>query len=238
MSAMRKRSSSIGLLAVAIAAGFMFATSARLFAGSDTNEPGGVKDLVAEYSAELDALEDEVLALRELRDAALERENPEVPVVSPAPALAVDDVAVVGPGVRVRLWDAPVLEDSEVDPNELVVHQQDIEAVINALWAGGAEAMTIQGQRITSTTAIRCVGNVLLLHGRQYSPPYVIEGVGDQARLLSAVGDSPAIQVYQQWVDRVGLGWELSRVSSIEMPAYQGTRQVTHATIEEGTREE
>lgn len=234
----RKRSRSFGLLAVAIAAGFMFATSARVFANSDSAGPNDIADLVNEYSVQLDALESEVTELREMRDAALERENPEIPVVSPALTEAVDGVAVVGPGVRVRLWDAPVLSDSDVDPNEMVVHQQDIEAVINALWAGGAEALTIQDQRITSNTAIRCVGNVLLVHGRQYSPPYVIEAVGDPGALVGALEGSAAIQVYRQWVDKVGLGWELSRMGSIEMPAYEGTRQITHAAINEGAREE
>ena len=52
------------------------------------------------------------------------------------------------------------------------MHQQDIQAVVNALWAGGAEAMTIQGQRVISTTGIKCVGNTVVLHGVPYSPPY------------------------------------------------------------------
>lgn len=135
--------------------------------------------------------------------------------------------------MKIRLWDAPALPDSAVDPNDLVVHQQDIEAVVNALWAGGAEAISIQGQRITSTTAIRCVGNVLLLHGRQYSPPYMIEAIGDQEALAAAMDDSPPIQTYLLWVDRVGLGWEVTRLSVIEMPAYDGPRQITRAAIME-----
>ena len=56
-------------------------------------------------------------------------------------------------------------------PDDLVVHQQDIQGVVNALWAGGAEAMTLMGQRVIATTAVRCVGNTLLLHGAVYSPP-------------------------------------------------------------------
>ena len=54
--------------------------------------------------------------------------------------------------------------------------------MVNALWSGGAEAMTIQGQRVISTTGIKCVGNTVLLHGVPYSPPYVITAVGDHAR--------------------------------------------------------
>ena len=56
------------------------------------------------------------------------------------------------------LTDAPpsVAESSQQDPNRLVVHQQDIQAVVNALWKGGATAVTIQGQRVVSTTGIKC----------------------------------------------------------------------------------
>src|SRR5690606_41382455 len=70
---------------------------------------------------------------------------------------------------------------SGLHPDDLVVHQQDLEAVINALWAGGAEALMVQDQRITSLSSVRCVGNVLLLHGRHYSPPYRISAIGDRS---------------------------------------------------------
>ena len=60
---------------------------------------------------------------------------------------------VTGPPVTVTLDDAPASITADgVDPDLLVVHQQDIQAVVNALWRGGAEAMTIQGQRVISTT--------------------------------------------------------------------------------------
>ena len=82
---------------------------------------------------------------------------------------------VRGPGLTVTLDDAPERRDrlgGHATPNDLVVHQQDIQAVVNALWAGGAEAMTIQGQRVIATTGIKCVGNTVVLHGVPYSPPY------------------------------------------------------------------
>ena len=81
------------------------------------------------------------------------------------------------------LTDAPRSVDVPgLDPNVLVVHQQDIQAFVNALWAGGAEAISLQGQRLISTTGIKCVGNTVVLDGVPYSPPYVIEAIGDPAR--------------------------------------------------------
>ena len=85
-----------------------------------------------------------------------------------------------GPGSRSSSTTRPRHRDADVDPNQLVVHQSDLQAVVNALWAGGAEAMTIAGQRVIATSAVRCVGNTLLLNGEVYSPPFRV--AGDRAR--------------------------------------------------------
>ena len=64
---------------------------------------------------------------------------------------------------------------------------------MNALWAGGAEAMTVQGVRITNRTVIRCIGNVILVDGTSYSPPYVIQAIGDPDTLRATVTANPRI---------------------------------------------
>ena len=91
----------------------------------------------------------------------------------------------------------------------LVVHQQDLQAVMNALWAGGAEAMELMDQRVISTSAVRCVGNVLRLHGRLYSPPYEVRAIGNPADLRTALTASPAVQSYVRDAADVGLGWSV-----------------------------
>jgi uncharacterized protein YlxW (UPF0749 family) len=55
--------------------------------------------------------------------------------------------------------------------NDLVIHSQDVQAVVNGLWKAGAEAVAINGQRLVSTSAVLCVGNTLLLNGTVHSPP-------------------------------------------------------------------
>src|SRR5690606_24242203 len=96
-----------------------------------------------------------------------------------------------GPGIRIVLSDAPRESDAEgVDPNLLVVHQQDIQGFVNALWAGGAEAISLQDQRLISTTGIKCVGNTVVLDGVPYAPPYVIEAVGDVSQMREALDNS------------------------------------------------
>jgi uncharacterized protein YlxW (UPF0749 family) len=116
-----------------------------------------------------------------------------------------------GPGLVVTLNDAQ--RDAEgrfprdASPDDLVVHQQDIEAVLNALWSVGAEGIQMQDQRIIGTSAPRCVGNTLLLNGRTYSPPYVITAIGDAAAMQAALSASPLVTLYKQYVVRFGLGY-------------------------------
>jgi len=62
--------------------------------------------------------------------------------------------------------------------NDLVIHSQDVQAVVNALWRAGAEAVAINGQRLVGTSAVLCVGNTLLLNGTVHSPPYEIAAIG------------------------------------------------------------
>jgi uncharacterized protein YlxW (UPF0749 family) len=116
-----------------------------------------------------------------------------------------------GPGLVVTLNDAQ--RDAEgrfprdASPDDLVVHQQDIQAVLNALWSAGAEGIQMQDQRIIGTSAPRCVGNTLLLNGRTYSPPYVIAAIGDAAAMQAALAAAPLVTLYNQYVVRFGLGY-------------------------------
>jgi uncharacterized protein YlxW (UPF0749 family) len=116
-----------------------------------------------------------------------------------------------GPGLVVTLNDAQ--RDAEgrfprdATPDDLVVHQQDIQAVLNALWSAGAEDIQVQDQRIIGTSAPRCVGNTLLLNGRTYSPPYVITAIGDAPAMQAALAAAPLVTLYKQYVVRFGLGY-------------------------------
>ena len=99
---------------------------------------------------------------------------------------------VHGPGLVVTLQDAQRDANGrfprDASPDDLVVHQQDIQAVLNALWSAGAEAIQMQDQRIIATSVPRCVGNTLLLNGRTYSPPYTITAIGDAAAMQDGSG--------------------------------------------------
>ncbi|MDL4773515.1 DUF881 domain-containing protein [Actinomadura xylanilytica] len=140
-----------------------------------------------------------------------------------------------GPAIRVALDDAPQPKTGElprgVGPDDLVVHQADVQAVVNALWAGGAEGLQIMDQRLISTSAVRCVGNTLILQGVVYSPPFRITAVGDPYRLRAALDASPEISIYQKYVREYGLGYSVRTVRKARLPAYTGNVTMKHATV-------
>ncbi|RFD78454.1 hypothetical protein AXE77_04935 [Gardnerella vaginalis] len=129
-----------------------------------------------------------------------------------------------GPGIVVTLNDSPLWKGvvngsgTSGNINDYVIHQQDIESVVNALWRGGAEAMTIQDQRVLFNTAVICIGNVLMLQGHQYSPPYKISAIGPVDNMVNALNTSPAIRTYKEYVSSFGLGWKVEKKENLRFP--------------------
>ncbi len=142
--------------------------------------------------------------------------------------------AMSGLGLSVALDDAPTPPaggaPASSNPDDLVVHQQDLQAVVNALWAGGAEAMTLMGERVISTSAVRCVGNTVVLHGRVYGPPFIVTAIGDRDSLRASLEAEPGVIVFKQFVRDAGLRYAVRDVKSLKIPAYDGPLDLTHVT--------
>ena len=152
---------------------------------------------------------------------------------------------VQGSGLTVTLDDSPLWENmvdssgSSANINDYVIHQQDVEAVVNALWRGGAESMMIQDQRVLFNSAIICQGNVLLLQGKKYSPPYTISAIGPVSTMRSALDDSAAIKIYKQYVDAFGLGWKVNDADSLTFPQTAALLQpLRYATVSKDKAEQ
>ena len=229
------RSASVIVMALA---GLMMTTAAINSRGHDLRpeRDTDMATLVRSQASHNAALQKEAAGLRaQVEDLSKANQTPGVTssVISSASALApsVGLEAVSGKALRVTLDDAPLSENPDgVDANMLVVHQQDIQMVVNTLWSGGAEAMTIQGQRVISTTAVKCVGNTVVLHGVAYAPPYVIEAIGDLNAMQKALDTSEAVRIYKEYVSAYQLGWSVERAGQVTMPAYTGAVAVSHAT--------
>ena len=139
--------------------------------------------------------------------------------------------AVSGPGIRVVLKDSSLRSSPTGDPNDLVIHEQDLQAVVNGLWAAGAEAIAINSERITATSAIRCVGNTLLLHGSVYSPPYRIAAIGNLAALRRGLEEDPLIERFRIAAEEFHLGFDVQSSARIQLPAFRGVALNRYATV-------
>jgi uncharacterized protein YlxW (UPF0749 family) len=246
MAALRLRRSrgvrSWGLLVPVVFAvvGLLATMSAQTARGTDLRSSGrsSTADVIREQQHRADQEEAKVAALRRQVDALTNQSDPSSTILRDLKAqvsklsAASGTTPVVGPAVTVKLDDAPHQGSvpSGFTADDMVVHQQDVQAVVNALWAGGAEAMMLMDQRVISTSAVRCVGNVLILQGRVYSPPYVIRAIGNTQHMRDALDRSPALRIYRQYVDVLGLGYQVSTQGRMTMPGYDGALDLRYAT--------
>jgi len=223
---------------VCLVAGIGFAASARDSRGTDLRAPGitsladtvrGAESRVRQADAQLQRLQEQV------NDAARAAGSDDSQVAAAQAAVTPlmrpgGLTAVHGPGLVVVLDDAAsVAGSSAADDNQRVVHQSDLQAVVNALWAGGAEAMTIAGQRVIATSAVRCVGPTLLLNGEVFSPPYRVAAIGPSATMQDRLASSPGVTQFRNAAGYYGLGYTVESVDDVRLPAYTGSISLRYA---------
>jgi len=227
--------------AVFALAGLIFFTSFNTAKGTNIRTDTSLlklSDLIQERSrknGELDesnaALRDDIESLAERDDGSTKAEDDKLAALEEKTGTQ----ELKGESVSVTLDDAPPDATAklpgypEPQPDYLVIHQQDLQAVVNALWQGGAEGIKVMDQRLISTSAVRCVGNTLILQGRVYSPPYKIQAVGEPERLKKALAESPAIQNYMVYVNVYGLGWKVEDEGTATLPGYSGAVDLHYA---------
>jgi uncharacterized protein YlxW (UPF0749 family) len=241
---LRWRPSGWGVLVpvVALLAGLLFATSGRTALGTDLRA-GEITQL-----SQLIAQRDEVIARQEAQLADLQSQverlteqaasrNGAVAAAQAAGdqgAMSAALVAIHGPGVVITLDDAPQRPDGTLPvnarPDDLVIHQSDVQAVVNAVWAAGADGVAIMDQRLIATSAVRCVGNTLLLRGRTYSPPFVITAIADADAVRGQLAASPQVGVFQQAVEAFGLTFDVQPHTEVSVPAYDGSLDLEYAS--------
>ncbi|KJK57891.1 membrane protein [Saccharothrix sp. ST-888] len=214
-------------------AGLLFYISAETARGTDLRTDNSLlrlSDVILQRSTQNQQTQAQLTDLQHRADALAKQR------VAPSDTAQLDPLRrsagldpVKGSGLTVTLNDAPPDATARIpgvpDPgvNDLVIHQQDIQAVVNALWRGGAEGIQVMDQRLIATSAVRCVGNTLLLQGRVYSPPYVIKAVGRTDALRAAVNGDPTINNYLQYVAAYGLGWKVQESANLTLPGYAGS---------------
>ena len=138
-----------------------------------------------------------------------------------------------GPGIIATLSDST---DATVPPNEdpanYIIHDYDLRDVLNALWAAGAEAISLNGERLVSTSSLYCVGTTILCNATRLSPPYEVRAIGDAEALEAAVRNAPQMEKLNQRAMIYDLPITVERSDKVEVPAYNGSVVFRRAEVE------
>lgn len=138
-------------------------------------------------------------------------------------AIAVGVLPMQGPGVRVTLDDAPDAEEATGDDaDQKRVFARDLQFVVNALWEAGAESVSINGNRLTSVSAIRFAGSALVVDYRPLARPYVVTALGDPRELPARFADGPGGSYISTLNGTFGIRADTEVSAELEVPAAVG----------------
>jgi uncharacterized protein YlxW (UPF0749 family) len=136
---------------------------------------------------------------------------------------------MAGPGLVVVLEDSSQAPRSAAEEADLLIQDVDVQLVVNAMWEAGAEAVSVNGQRVVSTTAIRRAGGSILVNYRAVDSPYRVAAIGNPDALRDGLEDAGVARQYEVWHEVYGLGFSVQVSSRIVAPALAATPDVRWA---------
>lgn len=176
------------------------------------------RDLVADLDVEVERLRAQVAgaqadaAERSSADAAASAQVEEL-------SLLAGTVEVLGTGLVVRLDNSNRKPASADQAGAYLIHDADLQLVINGLFAAGAEALEVNGSRVVATTPVRAAGDTIVVNFRPLTPPYVIEAIGaDRGRF----DQTEIARRFQRWSTLFGLGYSVREKEGLTVAAYTG----------------
>lgn len=192
---------------------------------------------IAERTAAADDLLDQNAArsaqIAELQTAALGEQDPEVLARLNEDAVSSGTVAVSGPGLRITVQDSAAARENPDEANtDERVQDIDLQIAVNGLWEAGAEAIAINGHRLTAVTAIRGAGSAILVGAIPLSGPYVVESIGDSARLATRFARTAAGQHLAALRNTYGIDSAIESEKVLELPGAAPTRLVSASAAE------
>ncbi len=194
--------------------------------------PGRVTELTEKLDKavdERDALADEVLELREKLKNVREYDiaMADIQEELQGASLAAGMLEIEGPGVIIRLDDSPRALKVGDNPNNAIVHDWDLLLVVNDLKASGAEAISVNGERIISMSEIRCAGTLILINWVKVAPPFEIKAIGDPDMLESGMTMTGGHLMLLKNLDYIV---NIQKAEEINIPAYSGRMKFTYGS--------
>lgn len=230
---MRSTSGKISIMVICMLLGIMLAIQFRTSENYDVNLRGTRSDEMAFKISTLtqgrDALSKEVVSLREKMTNMENGNQATTDLQSELKKyiMAAGLTAVQGPGIIVTLNDNPRVLQPGDNPNDYLIHDEDILKIVNEMRASGAEALSVNDERITAMSEIRCAGTTILVNLNKIAPPFVIKATGNPQLLESGLSiRGGKLNLLATW----GLQTKLERSDKIEIPAYTGALKFEFTT--------
>jgi len=227
-------------VAAAIAVfGVLVATAAVQTSRNADTADAGRATLIARVQAERAGLERQQDEITDLQRANINLEDARSEVVADQREtnarlrrlqVATGYVPVTGPGVRVVVDDAPGGDATQI------VRDEDLALLVDGLWGAGAEAISINDQRLTALSAIRNVGPAVHVNSRPVNPPYTVQAIGDTLTLQADLLDTTHGQQFFDLADELGFEYTMENEQSLTLPAAPGPR-LRHVEAGTGERE-
>jgi uncharacterized protein YlxW (UPF0749 family) len=236
-----KKNLHLSLVLVCVVLGFLLATSFNT--KKDNTEALNTqrkKDLIStvnELEKQRDSLKAQIESNRE-QISKYEKRAAQNQGIQTAYSKELEKVRLVagltdvrGSGLIITLGDNPNYPTDD-DPNNYVIHDYDVRIAVNSLWAGGAEAVTVNGQRLISTSSIRCAGSTILVNANRLVSPYVIKAVGNPARMLDALNrDENSRRLFNEVKTFYGLTADVRQSNYVVVRGYSGGLLVENAKV-------
>ncbi len=215
----------LALVVVGLVLGIMLAVQFRVTKDIKSTEP---VQMAQQLSAQIDQIKKD----RELLQTQVDNLRSKLDKVSTGPKayelkeelerakIEAGVTELTGPGVEVTLNDSNISLKPGENPNLYVLHDEDVLRVLNEIKAAGAEAVSINGQRLLATTEIRCTGPTVVLNkNKRLAPPYVITAIGNPDTLESSLKMKGGVaETLQFW----GIQVAVKKLPMVSVPAYTG----------------
>ncbi len=163
--------------------------------------------------------------------AALQRESGAAQVMAQEVerlGILAGTAAVEGPGLEVVLDDSQLAAKARENPNLYIIHDEDLLRLLNELRAAGAEALSLNGQRIVATSEVRCAGPTVSVNNVRSAPPYSIKAIGDTKTLNSALRlRGGVVETFEFW----GIQVKINTWEKLSIPAYRGAQSFDYARV-------
>lgn len=131
-----------------------------------------------------------------------------------------------GEGILITLADS----EGKFASSETIVHASDLRDLINLLWESGAEAISINEERVSANTSIDCIVNTILINNRRFTSPFLIVALGDSFKLKKALEDEDKLpDLYRR--KKLGLNFSISPLKELKLPSYNGSYAIEFAKI-------